>query len=122
MNLYFNYEREKIGFPFPKRWDLVTAEDKPPTSGVTNCVKAIRDVLDYPTGSTRIEVLGEPLDENYLTNLGISVLKTEKIFNDAAGFTKKDDRLPRFFLEEKLPSSGNVFDVPEEEIDSVYAF
>jgi len=67
-------------------------------------------------------VLGEPLDENYIMNLGISVLKTEKKFNDAAGFTKKDDRLPRFFLEEKLPPSGNVFDVPEQEIDSVLDF
>jgi len=67
-------------------------------------------------------VLGETLDENYITNLGISVLKTEKKFNDAVGFTKKDDRLPRFFLEEKLPPSGNVFDVPEEEIDSVFDF
>jgi aldehyde:ferredoxin oxidoreductase len=43
-------------------------------------------------------------------------------FNDAAGFTEKDDRLPRFFLEEKLPPSGNVFDVPEKEIDSVNRF
>jgi aldehyde:ferredoxin oxidoreductase len=67
-------------------------------------------------------VLGETLDENYITNLGISVLKTEKKFNDAVGFMKKDDRLPRFFLEEKLLPSGNVFDVPEEEIDSVFEF
>ena len=35
---------------------------------------------------------------------------------------EKDDRLPRFFLEEKLPPSGNVFDVPEKEIDSVNRF
>ena len=65
---------------------------------------------------------GESLDENYLVNLGTSVLKAERRFNDAAGFTEKDDRLPRFFLEEKLPPSGNVFDVPEEEIDSVNKF
>jgi aldehyde:ferredoxin oxidoreductase len=63
--------------------------------------------------------LGVPLDENYLTNLGFSVLKEERRFNDAVGFTRIDDRLPRFFLEEKLPPSGNVFDVPEEEIDGV---
>jgi aldehyde:ferredoxin oxidoreductase len=50
------------------------------------------------------------------------VLKAEKKFNKAAGFTEKDDRLPRFFLEEKLPPSGNVFDVPETEIDSVNKF
>jgi aldehyde:ferredoxin oxidoreductase len=65
---------------------------------------------------------GESLDENYLMNLGTSVLKAEKRFNNAAGFTEKDDRLPRFFQEEKLPPSGNVFDVSEEEIDSVNRF
>ena len=59
------------------------------------------------------------MDENYLTHLGVSVLKAERKFNEAAGFTKKDDRLPKFFLQEKLPPSGNIFDVPEAEIDSV---
>jgi len=66
--------------------------------------------------------LGSPLDENYLTQLGVSVMKAERKFNEAAGFTRKDDRLPRFFLEEKLLPSGNVFDVPEDEIDSVSAW
>jgi aldehyde:ferredoxin oxidoreductase len=51
----------------------------------------------------------------------VSVLKAERKFNEAVGFTKKDDRLPRFFLEEKLLPSGNVFDVPEDEIDAVSA-
>jgi aldehyde:ferredoxin oxidoreductase len=54
--------------------------------------------------------------------LGTSVLKVERKFNNAAGFTAKDDRLPGFFREEKLPPSGNVFDVPEKEIDSVNKF
>jgi aldehyde:ferredoxin oxidoreductase len=65
---------------------------------------------------------GEPLDQNYLINLGTSVLKAERRFNSAVGFTAKDDRLPKFFLEEKLLPSGNVFDVPEEEIDGVHKF
>jgi hypothetical protein len=55
-------------------------------------------------------------------NFGVSVLKAERKFNETVGFTKMDDRLPRFFLEEKLPPSGNVFDVPEEEIDSANKF
>jgi aldehyde:ferredoxin oxidoreductase len=50
------------------------------------------------------------------------VLKAERKFNEAVGFTNIDDRLPRFFSEEKLTPSGNVFDVPEEEIDGVYKF
>jgi hypothetical protein len=45
--------------------------------------------------------------------------KTDPLGKDAVGFTKKDDRLPRFFFEERLPLSGNAFDVPEEGIDSV---
>ena len=55
-------------------------------------------------------------------NFWVSVLKAERKFNETVGFTKMDDRLPRFFLEEKLPPSGNVFDVPEEEIDNTNKF
>ena len=91
------------------------------------CLFASLPLLDIPELQKHLTscvsaVLGDSLEENYLMKLGESVLKTEKKFNDAVGFTKKDDRLPRFFLEEKLPPNGNVFDVPEEEIDRVYEF
>jgi aldehyde:ferredoxin oxidoreductase len=62
---------------------------------------------------------GADLDENYLKNLGESVIRTERRFNDAAGFTAADDRLPRFFCEEPIVPGGPVFDVPAEEIDRV---
>jgi aldehyde:ferredoxin oxidoreductase len=81
--------------------------DPVPQSSLLSCISAFT---------------GETLGENYLVNLGTSVLKAERKFNDAAGFTEKDDRLPRFFAEEKLPPSGNVFDVPEKEIDGVNRF
>jgi aldehyde:ferredoxin oxidoreductase len=90
------------------------------------CMMAGMPLLEPVPQSTLLSCIsaftGESLDENYLVNLGTSVLKAEKKFNKAAGFTEKDDRLPRFFLEEKLPPSGNVFDVPETEIDSVNKF
>lgn len=90
------------------------------------CMMAGMPLLEPVPQSTLLSCIsaftGESLDENYLVNLGTSVLKVERRFNDAAGFTEKDDRLPRFFLEEKLPPSGNVFDVPEKEIDSVNRF
>ena len=50
-----------------------------------------------------------------LTETISSVVRPTDSTNDA-------DRLPMFLLEEKLPPSGNVFDVPEEEIDSVNRF
>jgi aldehyde:ferredoxin oxidoreductase len=91
------------------------------------CLFASLPLLDIPELQKNLigcvsAKLGTPLDENYLTRLGVSVLKAERKFNEAVGFTKKDDRLPRFFLEEKLLPSGNVFDVPEEEIDGVHNF
>jgi aldehyde:ferredoxin oxidoreductase len=65
-------------------------------------------------------VTGESLDENYLSALGASVLEIERRFNRAAGFTNKDDRLPRFFYEESYAPGAPVFDVADEEVDSVH--
>ncbi|MBM4276507.1 MAG: aldehyde ferredoxin oxidoreductase [Deltaproteobacteria bacterium] len=90
------------------------------------CMMAGMPLLDPVPQSTLISCvsafIGESLNEDYLVNLGTPVLKAERKFNNAAGFTEKDDRLPKFFVEEKLPPSGNIFDVPEEEIDSVNKF
>jgi aldehyde:ferredoxin oxidoreductase len=54
--------------------------------------------------------------------MGISVLKAEKEFNRKAGFTKEDDRLPRFYYEEPLPPHNTVFSISDEEIDSTFDF
>ncbi|NOX32678.1 MAG: aldehyde ferredoxin oxidoreductase [Deltaproteobacteria bacterium] len=67
-------------------------------------------------------MVGETLDEDYLKQLGIATLKAERQFNTKAGFTKEDDRLPRFFRQEPLLPSGNVFDVSDEDLDKVNAF
>ncbi len=64
-------------------------------------------------------ITGESLGRDYVFELGASVLKTEALFNRAAGMTEKDNRLPKFFSEEALSPAGLVFDVPEEEIDKV---
>lgn len=65
-------------------------------------------------------LLGISLEPDYLMRLGQSVLQTETSFNTEAGFTKIDDRLPQFFLEEKIMPSGNTFDVSEEDLDAVH--
>lgn len=63
---------------------------------------------------------GEKLDEKYMCNLGQEVLEIERKFNKAAGFTSKDDRLPRFFYEEAFGPGAPMFDVADEEMDSVH--
>jgi len=52
--------------------------------------------------------------------LGERVLKIEREFNLKAGFTPIDDRLPEFFYEEPLPPHNSVFDIPDEEMQSVF--
>jgi len=65
-------------------------------------------------------VLGTDFSVEDVMKFGQQVLETEREFNKKAGFSKEDDRLPEFMKEEKLPPHDVVFDVPDEEIDSVW--
>jgi aldehyde:ferredoxin oxidoreductase len=60
--------------------------------------------------------------DDFPQTLGIRVLKAEREFNRKAGFTKQDDRLPRFYYEEPLPPHNTVFVISDEEIDSAFDF
>ncbi len=82
-------------------------------------------VLDIPEGlqgvvETLNGVLGANLTVNDVPGYGMQIIKTERDFNKAAGFTEKNDRLPEFFLKEKLPPFNEVFNVPDEELDKVW--
>ncbi len=54
------------------------------------------------------------------TTLGRQILKDERSFNRAAGFTSVHDRLPEFFQEEVQPHNV-TFDFTDAEIDQVLA-
>ncbi len=57
-----------------------------------------------------------------VTELGKTVLKTERAFNQGAGFTAKHDRLPEFFKRETCPPHDAIWDFTDEEIDSFWNF
>jgi len=63
---------------------------------------------------------GLSLTADDVAELGKSVLKNEREFNLAAGFTSKDDRLPEYFKKEKLPPHNITFGVSDEELDQVF--
>ncbi len=65
---------------------------------------------------------GQPCTADDVTDLGKSILKQEREFNAAAGFTSKDDRLPAFFKTEPIPPHNVTFGVTDEELDSVFNF
>jgi len=65
-------------------------------------------------------VLGTEYTVNDIAELGANILRKERAFNEAAGFTNAHDRLPEFMMYEKLPPHNNVFDVPNAALDAVY--
>jgi len=65
---------------------------------------------------------GASLTADDVTALGKKVLKLEREFNEKAGFSKKDDRLPEFFKKQALPPHNVVFNVTDEELDQVFNF
>jgi aldehyde:ferredoxin oxidoreductase len=65
---------------------------------------------------------GTDLGPDDIHALGMRVLKAEREFNEKAGFTNQDDRLPRFFYEEPLPPHNTVFTISDEELDRVFDF
>ncbi len=67
-------------------------------------------------------VMGWDLKAEDVVELGKEVLKMERLFNERAGFTNLDDRLPEFMRYEPLPPHNVVWDVPDEELDKVYAW
>jgi aldehyde:ferredoxin oxidoreductase len=65
---------------------------------------------------------GANLKADDVTELGKKVLKMERDFNERAGFTSKDDRLPDFFKKEALAPHNVTFKVADEDLDQVYNF
>ena len=63
---------------------------------------------------------GWGVDDNVLYDLGKITLDLEIEFNHAAGFGPEDNRLPDWMQTEKLPPFDTVFDVPNEQLDSIF--
>ncbi|MFX1377163.1 MAG: aldehyde ferredoxin oxidoreductase family protein [Promethearchaeota archaeon] len=89
------------------------------------CLFVAFAILDIPSGLEGIVeslngVLGANLTVDDVPVIGKQIIDIELDFNKKAGFTAVDDRLPEFFMEEKLEPSGEVFNVTDDELDSVF--
>ncbi|MCF8110737.1 MAG: aldehyde ferredoxin oxidoreductase [Desulfobacteraceae bacterium] len=56
------------------------------------------------------------------SDLGKKVLKLEREFNEQAGFSSKDDRLPDYFRKEALAPHNVTFQVSDSDLDTVFNF
>ena len=91
------------------------------------CLFVAFPVLDNPDALQAIVDMlnakyGLSLTTDDVASLGQKVLTIEREFNEKAGFCAGDDRLPEFFLREKLPPHDVVFDIPNAELDTTFKF
>jgi len=91
------------------------------------CLFIAFPILDIQTGfegmvDSVAGVMGVDLTGDDAIALGKEVLKMERLFNERAGFTKEDDRLPEFMRYEKLPPHDVVWSMTDEELDKVFAW
>ena len=78
------------------------------------CLPALIDMLNARFGIS--------LTEEDVNNLGKSILKTEREFNQKAGLGSADDRAPEFMKYEALPPHNAIWDFSNEEIDEFWNF
>jgi len=72
-------------------------------------------LLDLMNATYGLNLTGDSVVE-----LGKKVLKSERDFNKAAGFTAQHDRLPRFMMTEPLAPHNVTFQVKDEDLDKVF--
>jgi len=89
------------------------------------CLFIAFPILDQPeTFQALLDLLGAfygiQMTGDDVVALGKRVLSAERDFNMRAGFTKADDRLPRFFYTDPIAPHNQVFSVSDEELDQVF--
>ncbi|WP_027716002.1 aldehyde ferredoxin oxidoreductase family protein [Desulfuromonas sp. TF] len=82
-------------------------------------------IMDQPeTFQALLDMLnafyGTELTADGVVDLGKKVLSAERDFNKRAGFSKEDDRLPRFFYTDPIAPHNQVFSMKDEELDEVF--
>jgi len=90
-----------------------------------HCLFIAFAILDIPSGFEGMMeecngVLGTNWKSEDAAKIGAEILRKERAFNEAAGLTKADDRVPEFMKYEPLPPHNQVFDVPDSALDSVF--
>ena len=86
------------------------------------CIFTARAFLTNPSFLEEIvnAYTGWKVTFDELNEMGKTILLKERKFNEKAGFTKFHDRLPGYFKREPLKPNNVVFDVKDEELDTIF--
>ncbi len=64
-------------------------------------------------------VHGWDLDMDWLEDIALEAIRDEHKFNELAGFTKEDYRMPKAFTNREIDSTNQVFDIDKDELDEL---
>jgi len=64
-------------------------------------------------------VHGWDLDMDWLGDIAMEAIRDEHKFNELAGFSKEDYRMPKAFTNRKIQSTNQVFDIDKDELDEL---
>ena len=64
-------------------------------------------------------VHGWDLDMDWLGDIAMEAIRDEHKFNELAGFTKEDYRMPKAFTNREIESTNQVFDIDKDELDEL---
>jgi len=90
-----------------------------------HCLFIAFAILDIASGFEGVVeecngVLGTEWTMDDVGRIGKEILAKERAFNEAAGMTSKDDRMPEFMKTEKLPPHNVTWDIPDATLDAVW--
>lgn len=86
------------------------------------CIFTGRAFLTKPSFLEKIvnAYIGWKVTFDELNEMGKTIVLKERKFNEKAGFTKFHDRLPGYFKREPLKPNNVIFDVKDEELDTIF--
>ncbi|MFA6781689.1 MAG: aldehyde ferredoxin oxidoreductase C-terminal domain-containing protein, partial [Sedimentibacter sp.] len=64
-------------------------------------------------------VHGWNLDMDWLEDIALEAIRNEHKFNELAGFSKEDYRMPKAFTNRKIESTNQTFDINTDELDEL---
>jgi aldehyde:ferredoxin oxidoreductase len=91
-----------------------------------HCLFIAFAILDIASGFEGVVeecngVLGTDWTMDDVGRIGKEILAKERAFNEAAGMTNKDDRMPEFMKTEPLPPHNVTWDISDETLDAVWS-
>jgi aldehyde:ferredoxin oxidoreductase len=117
--------RAKVNHLDPKGQVAVSLNSQLNNAGYDSLGACLFSGFGFSTDPTLVPnlvrtIYGWEVPDNYLQALGKETIKMEREWNRRAGFTNAHDRLPEWMTREPVPPTNAVFDVPNEELDTIF--